>query len=147
MSIKKKILIVDDDIDLVEAMKITLESSGYAVITAFEPEDGFNKAKAEKPDLIILDVMFGREGKSQGFDYPFRMRRDKGLKPIPILMSTSVNMEYPNLHFGEDNSGEYLPVDDFVDKPIEPEDLLLRVKKLLEAGESVWANWPEKKSS
>lgn len=145
MTEQPKILIIEDDIDMVEAMKITLEAKKYQVNTVFSPEEGFQKAKEEKPDLIILDVMFGSKKQTKGFDYAVKMRQDKMLAPIPILMVTAVNVQNPDFSFFPQSDGEYLPVDDFIDKPAQPEDLVQKVKKLLKMKISKWVNWPEKR--
>ena len=140
----KKILIVEDDADLVEAMKIVLEKENYSVITSFNTEDGYAKAKEYIPDLIILDVMFESRNKSQGFDYAYKIRQNSTLSPIPILMVTGVNKEYPGFNFSPDTDQEFLPVDDFIDKPARPNVLVKKTRHLLEKGTSYWVNWPEK---
>ena len=144
MNEKTKILIIEDDVDMVEAMKITLESNNYEVITAYEPEDGLQKAKEKPPGLIILDVMFGSKEKTEGFDYAIKMKQNKTIAPIPILMITAVNIKHPGFNFSPDTDEEYLPVDEFIDKPAQPKDLIHKVKKLLDMKISKWVNWPEK---
>jgi len=141
----KKILIIEDDVDMIEAMKITLGAKNYQIYTAFDPEEGFRKGKEEKPDLIILDVMFGSGELTKGFDYAIKMKLDKDLAPVPILMVTAVNIENRGFDFSPKTDGEYLPVDDFIDKPAQPEDLLRKVERLLEMKTSKWVNWPEKR--
>jgi DNA-binding response OmpR family regulator len=138
------ILIIEDDVDMVEAMKIPLSAKNYQVNVAFSPNEGFQMAKQENPDLIILDVMFGSKMNTDGFDCAVKMKRDKTLAPIPILMITAVNVQNPGFHFSPDTDGEYLPVDDFIDKPAQPEDLIQKVEKLLKMKISKWVNWPEK---
>ena len=136
------ILIIEDDTDLIEAMKITLEAENYRILSATDPEEGINAAKKEKPDLVILDVMFGEEDIIKGFDYAVKMKQDKALAPIPILMLTAVNVRHPTFHFSPDSDGEYLPVDEFIDKPAQPEELVEMVKKLMQMKISKWVNWP-----
>lgn len=145
MTKQKKVLIIEDDVDMVEAMKITLEAKNYQVSAAFSPEEGFQKAKKEKPGLIILDVMFGSKGKTTGFDYAVKMKKDKTLASIPILMITAVNVQKPGFGFSDQTDGEYIPVDDFIDKPAQPEDLVQKAEKLLQMKISKWVNWPEKR--
>lgn len=142
---KAKILIVEDDVDMVEALKVTLQSRNYQVGGAFSPEEGFQKAKEERPDLIILDVMFGSKRETKGFDYAVKMKEDKTLAPVPILMVTAVNIQNPDFGFSLKADGEYLPVDDFIDKPAQPEDLIQKVEKLLEMKISKWVSRPEKR--
>ena len=136
------ILIIEDDTDMIEAMKITLEAENYRILSATDPEEGINAAKNEKPDLVILDVMFGEEEKIKGFDYAVKMKQDKALAPIPILMLTAVNVQHPTYRFSPDSDGEYLPVDEFIDKPAQPEELVKKVKKLMQMKISKWVNWP-----
>ena len=79
MAERAKILIIEDDEDTVEAMKITLEAENYRVLSAFNPDEGLKKARDERPDLIILDVMFGKKEKSKGFDYAIKMKQERAL--------------------------------------------------------------------
>jgi DNA-binding response OmpR family regulator len=145
MSEKAKVLIIEDDQDAASAMKATLESQGCDVSHSGDPEAGFQKAKQEKPDLIILDVMFGDAGATQGFDYAVKMKQDKALAPIPILMVTAVNLRKEQFKFSPQTDGEYLPVDDFIDKPAQPDDLVHKAKSLIDQKVSKWVNWPHPK--
>ncbi|NQT25880.1 response regulator transcription factor [candidate division KSB1 bacterium] len=135
MTNPKKVFIIEDDIDLVEAMKAILEARGIQVQAAYQPDDGLELIRQENPDLIILDVMFGKEGSTLGFDFARELRQDKALCHIPILMETAVNAEYPGFTFSP-KDGAYLPVDDFINKPARPDELVEKVEKLLEAGAS-----------
>ncbi len=143
MSTKAQILIIEDDTDTAEAMKLTLETQDYRVSTVDNPRDGIEKAREEKPALIILDVMFGRTEKADGFDCAIKMKKNKTLAQIPILMITAVNRRYPNFGFSPQSDGDYLPVDEFINKPADPDDLILKVKKLLTQKISKWANWAD----
>lgn len=142
MAERAMILIIEDDEDTVEAMKITLEAENYRVLSAFNPDEGLKMAKDERPDLIILDVMFGKKEKSKGFDYAIKMKQERALAPVPILMVTAINVRRPEFGFSTETDGEFLPVDDFIDKPAQPEDLVGKVKKLLALKTSRWVNWP-----
>jgi two-component system alkaline phosphatase synthesis response regulator PhoP len=144
MSEGARILIIEDDLDTAEAMKITLEAQRHSVVIAPDPEQGLSEAKKIKPDLIILDVMFGKKQKSEGFEYAVKMKQVKELAPIPILMVTAVNIKHPGFQFSPDTDGEFLPVDDFIDKPAQPQDLANKVQKLLELKVSKWKDWPRK---
>jgi len=139
---KKVVLVVDDDIDLVESMKVVLESGGCKVIAAYDPETGYNKAESEKPDLILLDVMFGSDEKIKGFELAVRMRKNPNLAAIPILMVTSVNVKLPGVDNAALTGSEYLPVDGFMNKPAQPEELLKKTSELLKQKRSKWSNWP-----
>lgn len=143
MNEKPKILIIEDDVDLVAAMGKMLESKGYNVIVAYDPEEGNVKLKQERPDLIILDVMFGSKGESKGFDFAQKIRSDKQIADIPILMLTAINTEKPYFNISPDTDGEFLPVDSFLDKPVKSDELFLRVADLLKQKTSKWRNWPD----
>ncbi len=123
-----KILIIDDDADIVEAVKIVLESKGYTIITANEGDAGYKKAEAERPDLVILDVMM--KTKDQGFQISYKLKNNPELSKIPILMLTSVGRE-TGFRFNKETDADYLPVEEFIEKPIKPKDLLVKIEKLL----------------
>jgi len=144
MNEKPRILIVEDDADLVAAMKRILESKGYKSIIAYDPDEANEKLKLEIPDLIILDVMFGSTGESKGFTFAQTIRTNKKFASIPILMLTAINTEKPAFKFSPETDGEFLPVDSFLDKPARSEDLLMKVEELLTLKTSKWQNWPEK---
>jgi len=145
MNEKSKILIIEDDTDLVAALSKILEIKGYSVASAYDPETGWEKLKNEKPDMIILDVMFGTTGDSKGFDFAQKIKYDKQLSGIPILMLTAINTEKPFFNFSPDTDGEFLPVDSFLDKPVKSEELYSKVDELLKQKTSKWSNWPQKK--
>ena len=144
MDEKPKILIIEDDADLVAAMKKMLENKGHNVTVAYDPEEGNEKLRLERPDLIILDVMFGSKGESKGFDFAHKIRNDKQIADIPILMLTAINSEKPYFNFSPDTDGEFLPVDSFLDKPVKSDELFLKVEDLLKQKTSKWQNWPDK---
>lgn len=146
MKEKPKILIIEDDIDLVAAMRRILESKGYDAIVAYDPDEGNEKLTKENPDLIILDVMFGSKGESKGFNFAQNLRLNKTFSGIPILMLTAINTEKPVFKFSPETDGEYLPVDSFLDKPVHSEELLKRVGELLVQKTSKWKNWPEQEN-
>ncbi|MFH0733683.1 MAG: response regulator [bacterium] len=117
------IAIIDDDPDIIEATSLVLRSRGYNVITANNPGDGYNIVKENQPQLIILDVMMDEP--DDGFFLAQKFRREN--ITIPILMYTSVSKTI-GFQYG---SGEMVPVDDFVEKPISPELLVTKVENLL----------------
>jgi DNA-binding response OmpR family regulator len=118
-----KIAIIDDDPDILDASSIVLTSKGYKVITASNPDDGYKIVKENSPDLIILDVMMNEP--DDGFFLAQKFRKEK--INIPIIMYTSVSKTI-GMDFG---INEMVPVDDFVEKPISPEELIGKVEKLL----------------
>ena len=125
---KKKVIIIDDDIDILEATKLTLRAAGYEVITASSGQEGLGLVRAGGADLIILDVMMARD--TEGFQIAQDLKDDPKLKHIPILMMTSVSAK-SGFSFDPTKDGDYLPVEDYVEKPVDPADLVKRVDKLL----------------
>jgi CheY-like chemotaxis protein len=94
--VSKKILVVDDDPDFVEAMRLTLEPHGYQVISAASGDEGLAKVKSEQPDLVILDVIMSSV--LDGLQMSQRMQENPEHKRIPILMVTSIaNTDYAAL--------------------------------------------------
>ena len=124
----KKIMIIDDDIDLVEAMRITLETDNYDVIDAQEGQKGLEILKKEKPDLLILDVMMG--SLDEGFHIAYQIRNDEEIKDIPILMVTAVGAQ-TGFEFDMQRDEDFLPVNEFIEKPVNPQVLLDTVKRNL----------------
>jgi len=124
-----KILIVDDDPDLRQALKATLRSKQYAVVTASDRPEGMEKIKSERPDLIILDVVMSTW--QDGFEMSRELKADPQFKDMPILMLTAIK-DRTGVDF-KSSAGDpnWLPVDGFLDKPVEPEVLLAEVEKLL----------------
>lgn len=122
----KTILVVDDDPDFVEATRMVLEKAGYDVISAADGDAGLKMAREVKPDLVILDVIM--KTVLDGLHMSRQMADDPVQRQTPILMVTSIaNSDYAAL-FPTD---EYIHIDDFVSKPIAPDDLLRRVGALL----------------
>ncbi|NLT52664.1 MAG: response regulator [Ignavibacteria bacterium] len=117
------IAIIDDDSDIIEASSLVLESKGYKIVSASNIEEGYKLIIQKKPDLIILDVMLDEP--DDGFFLAQKLRRED-IK-IPILMYTSVSKTV-GMDF---DASEIVPVDDFVEKPISPDELILKVQELL----------------
>ena len=128
MSQGKKILVVDDDPDIVETTKTVLEAAGYTVETAANGTEGLAKAKATVPDLMVLDVMMDKE--TEGFHVAYDLRSDEKTKNVKILVLTNVAKK-SGFKFASETDGDYLPVDAFIEKPIEPKALLDQVAGLL----------------
>ena len=124
----KTILVIDDDIDLVEIIRVTLENEGYKVIDAQNGERGLARARQEQPDLLLLDVMMGDV--DEGFQVAYQLRSDPATREIPILMLTAV-ADRTGFDFDPDKDQEFLPVDEFLEKPISPRKLLDMVRKHL----------------
>ncbi|HMU44232.1 MAG TPA: response regulator [Ignavibacteriaceae bacterium] len=118
-----KIIVIDDDPDILDASSIVLNSKGYDVITSNNPESGYKMIKQESPDLIILDVMMNEP--DDGFFLAQKLRREKITTPIILYTSVSKTV---GIEFGV---SEIVPVDEYVEKPISPDELLRKVDKLL----------------
>ena len=118
----KKILIIDDEQDIVETIKFMLEVHGYECLTAFDGEEGLKLAKSAKPDLIILDVMMP---KINGFKISRLLKYDNMYKNIPILMLTARSQD-------EDKAiGEETGANEYITKPFELDYILAKVKEYL----------------
>jgi len=124
-----RILIVDDDVDLTKALKVTLESRRYTVVTAADRAEGMEKAQAQKPDLFILDVMMGTW--QDGFEMSRELKKDRRFKDTPILMLTSIAERTGMAFKSTAGDTDWLPVEGFMEKPVEPEALLAEVERLL----------------
>ena len=122
----KKILIVDDEQDIVESLKFVLETYEYTCYTAFNGEDGLKLAKEILPDLIILDVMMPR---INGFKISRLLKFDKKYKNIPILMITARSQEEDKL------IGEETGADEYITKPFDIDDVVKTVQKYLSSTE------------
>jgi two-component system alkaline phosphatase synthesis response regulator PhoP len=123
-----KILLIDDDVDLVEMNRAFLKKNSFDVIMAYNGTDGFEKAKNEQPDLIVLDVMMTEVG--EGFETARTLKGDEMTKDIPILMMTSVNQEHGfSLTVGPDET--WNPVDAFVEKPFSPKELMSKIEEMI----------------
>ena len=131
-----KILVVDDDPDIVESIRLVLESAGYEVESAGTIEEGFEKVESWRPDLILLDIMMP-DG-TEGFHFVWKLRNQypDEVKDTPILVLSAIHSTtrlrfYPEQSDGTYEPGEYLPVQGFIDKPVEPSTLLKEIEKIL----------------
>ena len=127
-----KILVIDDDPDMLLAVRMSLEPVGHVICEAPNGKAGVEAMRAEHPDLVILDVMM--DTSTEGFALALKLRNPDptsayaDLKDIPILMLTAVHSMMP-LRYSPDI--DYLPVELFVDKPIDPDDLAGKVEWVL----------------
>lgn len=124
----KKVLVIDDDSDFVESVANLLEARGYAVVSASNGKEGVQKAKAERPDLILLDVMMTT--KDEGFNVARELHGIEALSKTPVIMVTGVRKEM-NLPFGFEPDETWLPVKQILEKPVKPETLLNAVSDAL----------------
>jgi DNA-binding response OmpR family regulator len=125
------IMIVDDDQDFAETIALVIRNEGHEVQNKYDTESAFQSMKNKAPDLVLLDVMFP-EDSSAGFELARTMRHEnEKLKKVPILMLTAINAKFP-LGFGpNDIDGEWMPVTDFLEKPVDFDVLRHKVAKLL----------------
>jgi len=122
-----KILVVDDEPDMVDMIKAALESASHRVVTAYNGQEGIEKARKEKPDAIILDIMMPVK---DGFVACKELKTDPLCKDIPILILTAVSEHFANTRYAK-SMGLDLDAEDYIDKPIDPKVLLTRLEKLL----------------
>jgi CheY-like chemotaxis protein/anti-sigma regulatory factor (Ser/Thr protein kinase) len=130
MSEKKKILIIDDDVQLVDSVQTMLESQGYEVSYAYQARKGVELARQTQPDVILLDVMFAGPPGPDGFQVAREMHEDPELKDIPIIMLTGVR-KVMDIPYELKPDEQWMPVKSFLEKPIKPGDLLNAIKSAL----------------
>jgi len=119
---KKRILVVDDEVDLVETIRFSLELEGYEVLVAYNGEEALNQARKENPDLILLDLMLP---KLDGYKVCRLLKFDERYKRIPILMLTAKIQEKDKVIGMETGANEYIT------KPFEMDKLMDKVKNYL----------------
>jgi two-component system alkaline phosphatase synthesis response regulator PhoP len=125
MKQRPKILLVDDDVDLVKVMSGALESKAYEVIVAYNGQEGLEKARKEKPDLVVLDILMPV---ADGFTFADQFRKDPSLAKTPVLALTSFS----------ESLGQPFPFDvtEYLVKPIKPRDLVAKVEEFLKRAET-----------
>jgi len=127
-----KILIVDDDPDIVDSLSMILEANGHSIAVKSDTDHLLEETAEVAPDLIVLDVIFPEDPQA-GFKAARELRRSKELSHIPVLMLSAVN-RLSNLAFSitpSDISEDFLPVGAFLEKPVEPKALLRKIDELL----------------
>jgi two-component system alkaline phosphatase synthesis response regulator PhoP len=125
MGEKKKVMIVDDDVDLVAANRAILKASGYDVAVAHDGSECLERIASEVPDLILMDMMMSTY--TEGIDVINKLRESPQTERIPIILITSVDMR--SAYGG--NPDESLPVDQYLVKPVDPATLVKSVNGLL----------------
>ncbi|MGD0230659.1 MAG: response regulator [Syntrophorhabdales bacterium] len=128
MDKKKRILLVDDDVDFIDLNKAVLENHGFDVVAAFTGREGLDKVRFEQPDLIVLDLML--EKHDTGFTFAKAVKADPLYRNIPILMLTAV-AETTGYDFSQELDGYWMKTDEYASKPLLPEELLKRVGEML----------------
>jgi len=124
----KRILVVDDDADFREATQIILKSAGYDVSLADGAGQAMERLKAEKVDLILLDVMM--ETDTEGFHLAYKIRQQDALKNIPIIILTCIEEKTGEV-IEPDKAGDFLPVEGFLRKPLNATDLKTKISEVL----------------
>lgn len=122
-----KILIVDNDYDILEALKIILGSQGYQVITAFDGEEAMEKIRNETPHLIIIDLLMP---KKDGFSVCIELKASPSFKEISIIVLTAITRDEARVRF-EAETKIPLKKEFFIEKPIKPKQLINLVKRAL----------------
>jgi len=128
MTIKGKILLIDNDIDFIEMNKAVLVHNGYEVCFAYNAREGYELVSLESPDLIVLDLMM--EEHDSGFTLAKRIKQNPAMKHIPILMLTAV-ADRTGFQFSQDRDGYWMKTDAFMDKPCPPKDLMVKIEAML----------------
>ncbi|MFA0732276.1 MAG: hypothetical protein LKKZDAJK_000929 [Candidatus Fervidibacter sp.] len=123
---KKRVLVVDDERHIVRLVQVNLERQGYEVLTAYDGVECLEKAKAEKPDLIVLDVMMPR---MDGFEALQRLKSDPETSQIPVIMLTARAQDRDVLQ------GYQYGADLYLTKPFSPLELISLVKRVFESQE------------
>ncbi len=132
-----RILVVEDDRDIAEVIGSSLKAAGYEVFHAFNPQEAWDALHKQTPDLVVLDIMMPTG--TEGFQLVWRIRSEEAdpqVRQVPILILTSLHEKtalrfYPDRYDATYGPGEYLPVEDFLDKPVDPKVLIERVQRLL----------------
>ncbi|MBP1609770.1 MAG: two-component system, OmpR family, alkaline phosphatase synthesis response regulator PhoP [Acidobacteria bacterium] len=126
------ILIVDDDLDIIDSLKIILEANGHQVLMKTDTDDLVETVMKTHPDLIILDIIFP-ENSQAGFTAARSLHKVDRIRDIPILFLSAVN-QLSKMSFGfseDDISEDFMPVKGFLEKPVEPALLIAKVDELL----------------
>jgi DNA-binding response OmpR family regulator len=136
-----RVLIVDDDTDFAEAARRVLQSDGHDVRVLTFVEKAMDALQADPPDCLVLDVMFPEDA-TAGFDLAREVRTRDELSRLPILILTAVNTRFP-LGFGpKDIDNHWLPVQDFLEKPVDFDVLKEKVRRLCEEGKKEGRGYP-----
>jgi len=136
MSDKKKILVIDDDAQLVDSVKTLLKRAGYEVFCAYQAEKGVALAREMYPDLIVMDLLFAGPPGPDGAEVSRQLAQDPALKDTPLIILSGVKkvLDMP-VKLGPDET--YLPVQAFLEKPFKPDELLSEIQNLLALRDSI----------
>ena len=126
-STKSRILIIDDDHDFIEAMKLALAEKGYDILTAYSGMEGIEKARNTRPDLIILDIIMPHEN---GFTACEQIKANVNLSAIPVIIVTNIARRWSETSISR-REGFSLEAEGYFDKSVQPEELVGRIEELL----------------
>ena len=125
-----RIMIIDDDSELAEQTALLIRQKGHEVTTAYTTGEAVRRITENQPDLVILDVMFP-DNPVSGFDLARQIRRIEAFKNLPIILLTNVNEHFPIGFSSKDIDQDWIPVQDFMEKPVNLPALLDKVAELL----------------
>lgn len=128
-----RLMIIDDDVELADNNATLLRKHGHEVSALYATKDAAKKIAAVKPDLVILDVMFP-DNPVAGFDLVREIRNTPAIKDLPVLLLTGINQEFPMDFSAKDIDPEWMPVQDFMEKPVKIIPLLKKIERLLKKG-------------
>ncbi len=123
---RRKVLVIDDEPDLVEMIRMALERQ-FDVVTAYNGKEGVDKARSDKPDAIVLDIMMPEK---DGFTACRELKEDSKTSSIPVLILTGVGEFFGRTKYTK-ASGMEIEAEDFITKPVDPNELVRRVNALL----------------
>ena len=124
-----KVMIIDDDRDMIDSISLILEANDYEVVSKMDTENLIVDIESENPDLILLDIVFPEDAQA-GFKAARKIAQQESLKNTPVLILSAVN-QLSNLGFSfteNDISSDFMPVTGFIEKPVEPDVLLEKIK-------------------
>jgi len=137
MDQQKRLLIIDDDPEFVDGVRGSLTAAGYRVDAAYNPREGFETLKANRYDLLLLDILMGRG--AEGIPLARKIRKDPRLAGIPILVVTGMRQQLEFLFRGRSVSANLVPGAEVLEKPVEPGVLLAKVGALVKSSGAVAA--------
>jgi len=127
-----KILVIDDDPDFLKVVSIILRSGNYNFITAKNPQEGKEKLFTEKPDLILLDIMMDSLFDGFSLCHDIKTSEEYGkLRETPVIFVSAVKEQTGSRFTFNSSEQGLMGPDDYIDKPVQPDDLLARIEKLL----------------
>lgn len=126
------IRIIDDDEELAENIALVLKNEGHSVDILTDTENAVEKLIQNTPDLLILDVMFP-ENPAGGFDLARKLRETQETKDLPVILLTAVNQEFPMDFSAKDIDNNWMPVQDFIEKPVDIPQLITKISNLLQS--------------